>query len=141
MTPCVSTTRVVPPAFYVAMQRCAAAKRPPSPNEGAAAMSVISTTETWRCSRPIPVGPPAASRARGIQGLEALVVHVRVAVDQAGDDGASAKLDPFRASIGQPADLFAAAERQYAPVSDRQCLMDARALVQRHDTAAAQNDV
>jgi hypothetical protein len=65
-------------------------------------------------------------------------MHVRV--DQAGDHGAAAEIDPARRGTGEPHDLVGPAGRDDLAVGDGQRFHDAGRL-QRDDLAVGQNRV
>ena len=65
--------------------------------------------------------------------------QVHVVVDQPGDDGAAAQIDPPRVRTGEPADVLVRADRHDPIGADRHRLRDREAIVDGDDLAIRQD--
>ena len=98
------------------------------------------------CARRVRRSPSAHRRRSAAEKLHGRAVQAReqlmqVGVDQAGHDGLARELDHLRVRADVASDRGVVADREKAPVPDRDRLRDAPVLVDRDDAAAAQHEI
>ena len=66
-------------------------------------------------------------------GFETLAIHMRMRVEEPGEDGSAAQIDPFRIRAGGPQNISRCPDLHNASMADRDCFGDRRPIVERND--------